>query len=274
MKIAAIDDEFMALQNLRFKIKEVRPDAVCETFQDEEEFLKWVRSEKPDVVFMDIDMQPRNGMEIAEDVQQIFPDCAIIFLTGYSEYAVDAFKMKVNGYLMKPVSTEDLEHEFEFLEESAANAGIKAGKNKLKVRCFGNFEVFKDDEIIKFRRMKSKELFAYLIDRHGSTATMAEIASVLWADGIFDHSRNNQIHSFLNDLNKSLEDGGVKDVIVKTRNSVSVNMAVIDCDYYNFLNGDAHAMNEYNGEYMSQYWWAEFTAGELYSKITDSNNNR
>ncbi len=263
MKILAVDDEEIALKNLEFKLRDCAPDAVYQPYADCTEAIAYAKAEKPDVAFLDINMRPMDGIELAKNLREACPTCAIIFLTGYSEYAVQAFAMKVNGYLMKPVDSDDLKRELDFLTEEKPQEEIKPGV--LQVQCFGNFEVYMDGKVLKFSRNKSKELLAYLIDRRGSSATMAEIASALWADGMYDRSRNNQIHTFMHDMIKVLEDAGAGDVIVRGRNATAVDREKIDCDYYRFLQGDVQAINSYFGEYMAQYWWAEFTAGELYN---------
>ncbi|MDO5563527.1 MAG: hypothetical protein Q4F74_07945, partial [Synergistaceae bacterium] len=131
-------------------------------------------------------------------------------------------------------------------------------------QTFGVFEVFVGDIPIHFGRAKGKELFAYLVDRKGSSVTPAEIASVLWEDEEYNLSKLKQIHTFIVDMNNTLKLVGAEDVIIKQYKSLSVNARMIDCDYYRFLNGDEKAMASFAGEYMSQYAWSEETAGYLY----------
>ena len=59
-------------------------------------------------------------------------------------------------------------------------------------------------------------------------------------------------------LVKSLKAAGAEKVIEKSYNNISVNTTLIDCDYYRFEELDAGAVNSYQNEYMSQYYWAEF----------------
>lgn len=57
---------------------------------------------------------------------------------------------------------------------------------------------------------------------------------------------------------KELKNVGAEEVINKTYNNISVNVDLIDCDYYRFQELDAGAVNAYQSEYMSQYYWADF----------------
>ncbi len=265
MKIIALDDELIALKNLELKLKECVPDAEVHYFQKEQPLLDYLSTQKADVAFLDIRIGTTNGLVFAKTLREICPECAIIFLTGYSEYAVDAFRLKASGYLLKPVSTEDLRRELAYVKSNSQTQPIE---KKLYVKCFGNFDLFFEGRPVTFSRSKSKELFAYLVDRRGSSASMPEIASALWDDGMYDHSRNNQIHTFLHDLIKDLSRVSRESLIIRKRNAISLDVSKIDCDYYRFLNGDIAAINEYSGEYMSQYWWAEFTSASIMASIS------
>ena len=57
---------------------------------------------------------------------------------------------------------------------------------------------------------------------------------------------------------KGFKKAGVEKVINKSYNSLSVNVDLLDCDYYRFKELDAGAVNAYECEYMNQYYWADF----------------
>ncbi len=261
MKILAVDDEAIALKNLELKIHKCLADAEVWTFNSAKKTLDWLPDNDIDVAFLDINMAEMDGLNLAGKIREVKPYCPIIFVTGHSEYAIPAFKIKATGYLVKPIEVSDLKKELEFIQNSTADdpADIKG----MYVKCFGNFDVFAGGKVVEFHRKKSKEIFAYLVDRNGSTATMQEISSVLWEDEVFDESKRNQIHTFLHDLIEDLKAVNMETVLIKKRNAVCVDKSKFKCDYYDFLNGDEKAENLYTGEYMSQYWWAEITGGKL-----------
>ena len=129
----AVDDEKLMLYALVKAIK-ASPDisAVAE-FTSCSKALEWVSSNNPDVAFLDINMRGMGGMELAQRILEIRPDCKIVFCTGYEKYAVEAFKLRVSGYLMKPVSAEDVQDEINHIK------GVRAKEKSLTVKCFGNF---------------------------------------------------------------------------------------------------------------------------------------
>lgn len=160
---------------------------------------------------------------------------------------------------MKPANEEKLRKEIENLRRPIP----QKDDSLLKVQCFGNFEVFGEDGILKFSRLLGKEAFAYLIDRRGAGCTVGEICSVLWEDRQADKKLKSQCRVIMAALKNDLEKAGAGDVLVKNWNIWGVDTSKISCDYYDFLKGDSGAVNSFRGEYMSQYSWAEMTIGNL-----------
>ena len=73
---------------------------------------------------------------------------------------------------MKPITSEAVQREIDHIKSS------KSGSNMLSVKCFGNFEVFYNGDVLHFKRTKTKELFAILIDRKGARMTLKEICAI------------------------------------------------------------------------------------------------
>lgn len=64
-------------------------------------------------------------------------------------------------------------------------------------------------------------------------------------------------------MRTSLKNVSAHDIILKKRNSFSVDINKFECDYYDFQKGDINAVNAYAGEFMPSYSWAEFKVGYL-----------
>jgi two-component SAPR family response regulator len=131
------------------------------------------------------------------------------------------------------------------------------------VQTFGNFDVFYDDKPLYFSRSKAKEIFAYLIDRNGAYVTISEIAATLWEGREYDKSLPDQIRVNIASMQKTFKENCVENIIIKKYNQIAVDKEKIQCDYYEFLKMNVSAVNAYNGEYMTNYGWAEMTAGHL-----------
>ena len=179
----------------------------------------------------------------------------IIFVTGFSEYKGDAMDLKASGYIMKPVTKEEVAEELDNLRFP-----IVPKKNvKLRVQCFGNFDVFlPNGEHVRFERSKAKEVFAYPVHRHGSSCTLREIFAVIFEDEPYEKKLQNLLQTYIYAMIKSLKEIGAEDVIVRSYNALAVNTDLLDCDYYRFKELDPGAVNAYESEYMNQYEWADF----------------
>ena len=254
----AVDDEALMLGALVAAIKS-SPDIKSVTgFSVCEEALEFVKENPVDVAFLDINMRGMGGLVLAEKIISACADCKIVFCTGYEEYAVHAFKLHASGYLMKPVSARDVQVEIDHIK------GVRQNQKPLEVKCFGNFEVYARGEKLTFKRSKTKELFAFLVDRNGAGVSVAEIGVALWETD--DEQKNqNYIHQLFRDLRQTLESLGMGDVFQRNNYRYSINPEKIDCDYFNYLKT---GKPEFLGEYMSQYSWAEGTCGLLWERKT------
>ncbi len=258
MRVLAVDDEALMLEKLCDSIKEAAPEAVIASFRRASEAQEYIQENEIDVAFLDIKMRGMTGMELAKIIKTTQPNVNIIFCTGYSEYMYDAIsKVRCSGYILKPVDAGQVAEELKNLRIPMKKEADKKG---LYVQCFGNFEVFLNDEILKFESKKTKELFAYLVDRHGALCNIKEIEAVLWEDD-GDHS------SYIKKCRKELTDlfkaKGLEDVIEKTWGGLAVRAGHFQCDYYDWIDGKAEGINRWNGSYMDQYSWAEVTKASL-----------
>ena len=254
----AVDDEILMLGALVSAIKASPDIADVYQFSDCDEALNFVRGNSVDIAFLDINMRGMGGLTLAEKIIDACPDCKIVFCTGYEEYAIPAFKLHASGYLLKPVSAEDVQAEINNIK------GIRQNQKPLSVKCFGTFEVYARGEKLTFKRSKTKELFAFLVDRNGAGVTVAEIGVALWENDE-DQKNQNYIHQLFRDLRQSLEAVGVEDIFERNNYYYSLNPEKLDCDYYAYLKT---GKPEFRGEYMSQYSWAEGTCGLLWTKRT------
>lgn len=259
MRIIAVDDERLALEDLLKTLSQAEPDSILDGFSSPGAALEHIKTHPADVAFVDIEMYGINGLELAKRFKEARPGINIVFVTGYTHYALDAFRLHASGYLLKPATLEDVRNELENLR----NKLPETVEPHIRVQTFGNFEVFVDGVPLKFGRTKSKELLAFLVDRKGAGMTTAEICAVLWEDRECTPSLKSQYRNIVADLTQTLKTADALEMIVKKRNQLAVNIATFDCDYYNFLKGDIKAINSYTGEYMTNYSWAEFTTGLL-----------
>lgn len=263
MLIFAIDDERPLLIEAQRAIHEAAPDADLMTFSSAEDALDAIQAQglSPNIVFSDIEMPGLSGLEFAVALKTASPDTRVVFVTGFSKYAVEAFRMHAHGYIMKTLKKELVATELSYLPQEP-----KPKPEKLTVRCFGYFEVFWQGEPLKFERRQTKELLAYLVDRRGATCSSEEIIAALFEDECGTKDEKHRVRNLVNDLKSTLDKIGMGDVLIRRRATLAICTDRIDCDYYRMLSGDMDAVNAFRGEYMTDYSWGELTAGTLFFK--------
>ncbi|MDD5914170.1 MAG: response regulator [Oscillospiraceae bacterium] len=262
----AVDDESLALSDLTEALRIAEPEADIHAFTDPEEARNAVCSGAivPQIAFLDIQMRGQTGLDLAVELKKSLPTLEIIFVTAYGQYALESYSLHARGYLMKPVTPEDIEEELRNI--GLATVPVQS-PSQLTVQCFGNFEVFYGGKPLEFARAKSRELFAYLVFRRGAACSVKECAATLYEDREYDNALKNQIETFKSDLVRTLRTVGCEDVILRGRNRLSVDVSKFSCDYYQFLDGETSAISSFVGEFMSQYSWAEITTASLLGKM-------
>lgn len=260
MLIYAIDDEPRSLQQLHSAIAEAAPDADIRDFALASDALHAIRKTGagPRVVFTDIEMPPPDGLAFAAELRTLSPDTRVVFVTGHGEYALDAFRVHASGYILKPVRAERIREELDNI--APVGGDLPDG---LFVRCFGSFEVFWNGRPLQFRRRRTRELLAFLIDRRGGFCTAEEIASTLWEDAEDMSAAKHRLRQLVSDLKNTLAQIGMEDVLIRRSGQLAIARDRVDCDYFRMLDRDARYVGAFTGEYMSQYSWAELTTGQL-----------
>ena len=258
MKILVVDDGQLAINSLIRILCRVAPDCDYISAMTTDDALTWLRQGPMDAAFLNLEMPGMNGLALARMIQKIQPRCNLIVVTEHPEYALEALQIFVSGFLLKPANEADVRNVLENLRYPADD--VPAG---VKVQCFGNFEVFVGGRPLSFKRSKSKELLAYLVDRNGATCTNGEMLAVLWEDKLDTASLHSNLRNLIFDLSHTLEDAGVRGLLVRGRSTLAIDTSKVECDYYNFLRGDRSTISSYRGEYMTQYSWAEVTRSAL-----------
>ena len=169
MVILAVDDERIMLKELTTELRQVFPDSEIQGFQDSLEAAQWAmelaqNGRKIDYAFLDIQMREQNGLELAKRLKLLNPGTNLIFCTAYTEYAFEAVGMYAKGYLMKPISAEDIVRTLDEMVYDWRKSAF-SDKQNFYVKTFGHFEVFVNGQPLVFEREKAKEMLAYLLNK-------------------------------------------------------------------------------------------------------------
>ena len=176
-------------------------------------------------------------------------------MTGYSNYALEAFKIHANGYIMKPIEKEKLVAEI----DHALSSKVISKYPHIFAKTFGEFEFLIDGKPMRFSRSKSKELLAFLIDKQGAGVKRAVAFAALYEDELYDRKMQKSFNVIVHSLKTTLTENGIGEIFEMNSGELRINPALIDCDLYRLLQGDVQTINTYRGEYMVSYYWASLT---------------
>ncbi|MCK5697413.1 MAG: response regulator transcription factor [Gammaproteobacteria bacterium] len=113
MKILIVDDEPLAVERLKFLVKDINPNYQLIEAHNGIEAVEQAIKIEPDIILMDIRMPGMDGLEAAHHLLKFDKQAAIIFTTAYDEYALQAFDAHAVDYLLKPIRKERLEKALE-----------------------------------------------------------------------------------------------------------------------------------------------------------------
>ena len=117
IKAVLVDDELNSLENLKQKLIEFCPQViVVAEFQRPGDAVEFLIQNKPDVIFLDIEMPKMSGFRMLEELGDYEFD--IIFTTAYNHYSIDAIRISAFDYLIKPIGIHDLQQAVERLDRS------------------------------------------------------------------------------------------------------------------------------------------------------------
>ncbi|MDX3900923.1 MAG: LytTR family DNA-binding domain-containing protein [Sphingobium sp.] len=97
-----VDDESLAIQGLKLRLEAHEDVEIVETCNNGREAIRAIKTHKPDLVFLDIQMPGFDGFSVVQGMMEIEPPL-FIFVTAYSDHAIRAFEAQAVDYLMKPV---------------------------------------------------------------------------------------------------------------------------------------------------------------------------
>lgn len=258
MKVLYVDDELLAVRKFE-AIAATLPDvSELHCFTSPVEALAYVGIAPIDAAFLDIEMPGMRGIDLAAEMLKIDPGMRIFFVTAYDRYALDAFGVNALGYLLKPYNQEMLARE---LEKAKRMQDIP--RRAVYIQTIPSFDVYVDGALFPITSPKPKELLALLVDRAGGSVSSGMAIALLWEDKPDDEKTKALYRMTLKRLRELLAAGGIDFILSAEGSAKHIRPDTFTSDYLRFLDGDAEAIAKYNGEYMTEYSWAEETNARL-----------
>ena len=146
MKVLCVDDALPIMEDTVTMCKKLPEITSVTGFTRPREAMEWLENHPVDLALLDIDMPEITGLMLAEHLKRKYPDAAVIFLTAFPQYAVQAIKLRASGYLLKPVNPEELEEEVAY----ARSRKPERPSDHIVVQTFGNFDVLFHCELCRY----------------------------------------------------------------------------------------------------------------------------
>ena len=252
MRIFVVDDESLAMQHIKEMTHKCCPEAEVLAFQDGVAALKEAEQAAPDIGLLDIEMSRMTGLDLARKLKKLNPYVNLIFITDHQKYMQDAFRIHASGYLLKPVTLDNLRNELRNLLFP-----LPEKEPRVHVDTFGVFSVRLNGQTPLFQYRKTEELLAYLVAAAGRFCTIGELVDVLWEDGVRRHE--SYLRNLISDMRHAFREYDCEDIILRRKGKIALDISQINCDFYDWIHGDKLARETFDGKFMTQYSWAETT---------------
>lgn len=253
MKTIIVDDEFWALEQLRTEIENEPDIEICGCFEDAEEALAYAENNKVDFALLDVRMQGMDGLQLGRILREITPEIIIIYVSSYPEYFSEAYRnVRADYYMLKPYRSAEVR---DVLERARLLA--RRQKKRVQIRTFGRFDLFIDENVVRFTNAKAKELFAICVDRKGGNVTIEEAIDKLWEESPVNENVKTRYRKAVAYLHALFEEHGVSEIFESGYGVCHLSKDNVGCDYYEYL--ESRDNIQFFGEYMQEYSWAEET---------------
>ena len=113
--IVVVDDEKIVLNGELGIFKKIFPKAQIRGFSRASEALAYIKTEFVQLVFLDIEMGKTNGLDLCRRILEFSPETDVVFLTAYRDYSLDAWSTGACGFMVKPLSVDDVARQLELL---------------------------------------------------------------------------------------------------------------------------------------------------------------
>ncbi len=185
LKAIIVDDEVPARSELRYLLAEDGRVEVVAEAGSVREAIECLKGHPCDLVFLDISMPEATGLQLADALQHLKYPPAVVFVTAYSEYALDAFSVNAVDYLVKPVEMERLQQAVSRVRD-VVRLQAQAQKNeRIPVEKAGKKVLIGVDSI---RFVMARDDYSYLQtdeDRFFSTSSLSQLEKKLESHGFF-----------------------------------------------------------------------------------------
>ncbi|PAE18472.1 hypothetical protein CHH80_21405 [Bacillus sp. 7504-2] len=281
MRVSILDDEPYAIEVLKDLLQSLNDVEIVGTFTNPYTAMEQLPHLQVDVLFLDIELGERHGIELAEWLHWEFEHLEVVFVTAHPEYALDAFEVSVIDYLLKPVKRNRLQKTItkirEKLEMYEKLQKAASQSKELYIYTMGSFRLLdsKGDDV-SWRTKKVKELFVYLWHFRDKPVHKAKVIEDLWPEMRADKAIS-LLHTTVYQLRKTVRAAGVQknplkfnndhyQLMISPESDVTEILKICEQDVIDHASVEK-LLNLYDGDYLEEedFPWV-FLEGERIKK--------
>lgn len=235
MNTILIDNEQKELNLLHRNIVELSNIEVLGAFTDPHQGLIEVSKHQPDVLFLDISIPEVNWIKVAKQLKHAMPEMKIVFLAKGNEYAIKAFDIQVEDYLLKPVGDARLQKTISKIWDKGKT---REPMYQPMIGCFKkmNFRYYESNESmldVNWRTSKAREVFAYLVHKRGELVRKDVLADLFWPESSVGEAFS-QLYSTIYQIRISLKaiEFDVQIISLENNYKLDLNNYLVDVDVW------------------------------------------
>lgn len=130
LRVLIVDDEMLARDELAYLLKRTNDEMEINEAENIESAFDQMMDQKPDLLFLDVDLSGENGFDIAKRLKKMKHPPAIVFATAYDQYALKAFEVDALDYLTKPFDEERIQQTLKNIKSQSGYC-----RNRAKQPC-------------------------------------------------------------------------------------------------------------------------------------------
>ena len=113
--VILVDDRKLILTGGLPVLEKVMPNATVTGFTEADEAIEYAKANRVELAFLDIELRKTTGLELCRALLDINPRTNVVYLTAYSNYALDAWSTGASGFMLKPITPEGVREQLENL---------------------------------------------------------------------------------------------------------------------------------------------------------------
>ncbi|SMP61875.1 response regulator [Anoxynatronum buryatiense] len=232
LRVIIVDDEPMSVKRFSGLLAKTGMVTLAAAYTNPEAALKNAVIDGAAVAFIDIEMPGMNGLELTEKLQEVNPMLDVVMVTAHDHYALEAYRAHAIGYLLKPVSLDEVARQLELIRLRREAHKPPETPPVLSIRSFGRFRCHTGEDspvYFNWRTAKARELLAFLHHHQGKPVSRDVILDTLWPEMDLDRAVKN-FHATSYYLRESLKERNLANCFERLNGAYRLRMDLVDSD--------------------------------------------